>query len=151
MRIAVLLVAGATQAPACTVPANAPALRAEAQAGLSAERARAGLAGWARSDRLESAAQGHACALARRGQISHRGILGTGLRTRLWRAGYRAALAGENLAAGLESAAAVVAAWMGSPGHRDNILSPGMQEVGLGVARGGDGMLYWVMIAARPG
>lgn len=41
--------------------------------------------------------------------------------------------AGENLAYGYQSAAAVVAGWMDSPGHRANILNPAFSEVGHAV------------------
>lgn len=140
----------AAQAVACTVPADLAGLRGAVQASINAERQRAGAAGLNRSEPLERAAQDHACALARRGQISHRGMLGTGLRTRLWQVGYRAELAGENLAAGIEAPPALVAAWMASPGHRANILMTGARDLGLGAARGRDGMLYWVMVGAAP-
>jgi len=39
---------------------------------------------------------------------------------------------GENLAAGHESPAAVVIGWMNSPGHRENMLSSGFTEIGVG-------------------
>lgn len=48
--------------------------------------------------------------------------------------------AGENIAAGYSSAASVMAAWMNSPTHRANILSPNFTMLGAGyVANGG----YW--------
>lgn len=47
--------------------------------------------------------------------------------------GYAFSEAGENLAAGFASADAVVSAWMKSPGHRENLLSPSFEEVGVAV------------------
>ncbi len=44
--------------------------------------------------------------------------------------------AGENLAASFFSADKVVAAWMQSPTHRNNLLNPYYQEAGLVVIRG---------------
>ncbi|WP_165443953.1 CAP domain-containing protein [Lachnoclostridium sp. Marseille-P6806] len=49
---------------------------------------------------------------------------------------------GENLAMGYNSAAEVVAAWMASPTHRDNILTPGFKTCGIGVIEIG-GVWYW--------
>ncbi len=39
---------------------------------------------------------------------------------------------GENIAAGQRSAKEVVAAWMNSPGHRENIMNPKFKELGMG-------------------
>ena len=44
--------------------------------------------------------------------------------------------AGENIATGFETPTEVVAAWMASTGHCQNILSPVFREVGTGVASG---------------
>lgn len=54
---------------------------------------------------------------------------------------YRAA--GENIAAGQQTAEAVVKAWMNSPGHRANILNPNYNEIGVGYATGGSYRYYW--------
>lgn len=51
-------------------------------------------------------------------------------------AGYNYVYAGENLARGFNSAQDVVNAWMASPEHRQNILSPHYQNVGFAVATG---------------
>ena len=51
--------------------------------------------------------------------------------------------AGENVAAGQRSVEEVVDAWMDSPGHRANILSDRFTDIGVGVARAGDGARYW--------
>ncbi|GIG23556.1 hypothetical protein Cch01nite_42800 [Cellulomonas chitinilytica] len=48
---------------------------------------------------------------------------------------------GENLALGYPTAAAVVAGWMGSEGHRANILRPGYTQIGVGCTSGPKGML----------
>lgn len=48
--------------------------------------------------------------------------------------------AGENIAMGYDSPAAVVSAWMNSPSHRANILSASFTQTGVGyMANGG----YW--------
>lgn len=52
--------------------------------------------------------------------------------TRIVAAGYAYASAAENIAAGHSSAAAVMNGWMNSSGHRANILSTGVNELGIG-------------------
>ena len=49
--------------------------------------------------------------------------------------GYRYRLIGENLAVGYRGTA-VVDGWMRSPGHRENILQRGFDEVGIAIADG---------------
>lgn len=51
--------------------------------------------------------------------------------------------AGENIAMGQQTPAAVMNAWMNSPGHRANILNPQYNEIGVGVAKTSSGVIYW--------
>jgi uncharacterized protein YkwD len=51
-------------------------------------------------------------------------------------AGYDYVYAGENLARGYTTAPDVVDAWMASPSHRENILSPNYSEIGFAVESG---------------
>jgi uncharacterized protein YkwD len=57
---------------------------------------------------------------------------------------------GENLAGGQTTAASVVADWMDSPGHRDNILDPRWRDMGVGVRTGGHFGVYWVQMFGDP-
>lgn len=50
--------------------------------------------------------------------------------------GYSYLYAGENLARGYSSASDVVTAWMASPSHRENMLSPNYNDVGFAVYDG---------------
>ena len=50
--------------------------------------------------------------------------------------GYNYIYAGENLARGFNSASEVINAWMNSPEHRQNVLSPNYQNVGFAAATG---------------
>ncbi|BCB03724.1 SafA/ExsA family spore coat assembly protein [Bacillus sp. KH172YL63] len=54
--------------------------------------------------------------------------------------------AGENIAAGQKTPAAVVEAWMNSEGHRKNILSPTYTEIGVGYVKGGSYGHYWTQM-----
>lgn len=50
--------------------------------------------------------------------------------------GYKYRYAGENLARDFGDAASAVNAWMNSPSHRENILNPNYQDIGIGVVEG---------------
>lgn len=50
--------------------------------------------------------------------------------------GYDYIYAGENLAKNFSNSEGVVEAWMNSPSHRDNLLSPNYDEVGFSVVNG---------------
>lgn len=60
---------------------------------------------------------------------------------RLVACGYSAGW-GEIVGAGYQTAQAIVAAWLGSPGHRANIENPTYVAIGSGAAAGGAGV-YW--------
>lgn len=48
-------------------------------------------------------------------------------------AGFKGASIGENLAKGFSSADEVIVAWLNSPSHRDNLLSPKYNAVGIAI------------------
>ncbi len=60
---------------------------------------------------------------------------------------------GENIAAGYSTPDAVMAGWMGSPGHKANILNSGYREIGVGYYYGSNNYhSYWVQdFGARSG
>lgn len=51
-------------------------------------------------------------------------------------AGYRFSYAGENLARNFSNPEDMTAAWMASPSHRENILNPKYQDIGIAVEEG---------------
>ncbi len=51
--------------------------------------------------------------------------------------------AAENIAHGQNSASEVVEAWWNSPGHKKNMLNPGLTEVGVGYHANGN---YWTQM-----
>jgi len=110
---------------------------------LNGERADHGLAPLAVNAKLTSAASAYAQDLVTGSYFSHTGRDGSGVFERIERTGYlpedRAWRIGENLAWGtgaLATPAAIMQAWMNSPGHRDNILNGRYREIGIGVAAG---------------
>jgi uncharacterized YkwD family protein len=60
--------------------------------------------------------------------------------------GIRFSAAGENIAKGQRTAEEVMSAWMNSPGHRSNIMSPVYTELGVGMAKDKNGNIYWTQL-----
>jgi uncharacterized protein YkwD len=116
---------------------------------VNAERRRVNAPPLVLNDRLTRAAQGHAQDMATSRRMSHTGSDGSTLRSRIDATQYQWSTLGENVAMGQSTATAVMAAWMNSPGHRQNILNPAFSELGIGSASGG-GRPYWVQVFARP-
>lgn len=79
--------------------------------------------------------------------FSHTRPNGTDYNTIFTEIGYSSELncSGENIASGQPTAADVVKAWMNSPGHRANILSPNYNSIAVGVFEY-NGKIYWVQI-----
>ncbi len=115
------------------------------------ERASAGLAPVSANAALDYAARFHAQFQARRNTMSHTGSRGSDPGRRIANEGYSASTWGENVAYGYNSCSEVMAGWMNSPGHRENILNPAFTEIGMGSAVAGNGSVYWTMDLAAPG
>jgi uncharacterized protein YkwD len=64
---------------------------------------------------------------------------------RMRAAGYSFSTAAENIAAGQQTASAVMESWMNSPGHRKNILNCALKELGVGMWKqsGSPYGIYW--------
>src|SRR5262249_46692075 len=59
-------------------------------------------------------------------------------------AGYESEFVGENIAWGQKTPKDVLKAWMESEGHRENILRPEYEEIGVAVVKNKKGERYWV-------
>jgi uncharacterized YkwD family protein/spore coat assembly protein SafA len=64
--------------------------------------------------------------------------------------GLKFSSAGENIAMGQQTPAAVVNSWMNSPGHRANILNPSYTQIGVGLAKNKNGTCYWTQMFIKP-
>ena len=83
---------------------------------------------------LARAARSYTATMLRTGVFSHGDMFG-----RLSGSGAAGPAYGENLAWGtgpVATARQVVRGWMGSPGHRANLLRPGWTRIGLGALKG---------------
>lgn len=96
------------------------------------ERAAYGLPPLAANTALNTAAVRHSQDMATNNFFSHTGSDGSSPGQRITQAGYSWYTYGENIAAGYSSPSSVVAAWMGSAGHRANILNNCFQDIGVG-------------------
>lgn len=109
---------------------------------------------------LSKAARYHATDLGTDNYFSHdtydrnggalQKVCGAFERMRTW---YNYSAAGENIAAGYATPEDVMAGWMNSAGHRQNILDPDFREIGVGYYQGsGEYGVYWVQnLGARRG
>jgi uncharacterized protein YkwD len=130
-------------------PPPAPSPAHQVVALVNAERAVYGLAPLQIDDRLMLAAQLHSDDQAFWSRMSHTGIDGSNVGQRIAAAGFPAGSWAENVAYGYGDPAGVVAAWMNSPGHRENNLSNNT-HVGVGLAYSANGTPYWTMDFATP-
>ncbi len=88
------------------------------------------------SDLVEAAANKMKDMFAKQ-YFEHVSPSGTDLSYWVEKAGYSYIIIGENLALGIfENNKDLVLAWMNSPGHRANILSPKYKEIGVSVGKG---------------
>lgn len=113
----------------------------------NAERAAHGLPPLKLEEHLQQAASWLARDMAAHNTFDHTDSKGRSIDPRLPDFGYRHYhYIGENIAAGQNTPAGVVAGWMQSPGHRANILSPHFREIGVGhaVNRATTYKSYWV-------
>jgi uncharacterized protein YkwD len=97
------------------------------------------------NDALRQAARCHSLDMAVNNYFSHTSQDGRTPWDRIDAAGYDASATGENIAAGYANADAVVAGWMTSTGHCNNIMNGGSNETGIGYAfqQGSTYGRYW--------
>ena len=102
--------------------------------------------------RLAASAHEQATDLARRDLLSHVDAQQRGLGARLRLAGYAAAGAGENLAAGQTDFDDTLQAWLASPAHCANLMQPDFRDVGLACVqrRGSRYERFWVAHLGTP-
>lgn len=115
---------------------QAPISAAELLQDTNAEREKVGAAPLRVNNELSKAALLKSQDMLRHDYWSHTSPSGVTPWHWLEEVGYGYAYAGENLARNFSSANAVVAAWMASPGHKENMLHQYYTEVGFAVADG---------------
>jgi uncharacterized protein YkwD len=99
---------------------------------INRERTSRGLPALTASSKLDRSAQGWTNELVSHHEFTH----GDDFAERISATGFHWSQAGENIATGYPTPASVVAGWMASTGHCENILDPTFRYVGTGVNRG---------------
>jgi uncharacterized protein YkwD len=138
-------------APAPPEPADSAPLapsadpaEAEVLALVNSERSAAGCPALAWDETLAQVARLHSADMAARDYMDHTNPEGLSPFDRAAAAGTTASA--ENIAAGQQTAADVMASWMASPGHRANILNCSLTRIGVGVGYGGSYGITWTQL-----
>jgi uncharacterized protein YkwD len=99
--------------------------------------------------KLLQVARDHSANMAKQNKMDH--VLdGKEPKDRVKEAGYDYQSMSENVAYGQRVPADVMKVWMGSAGHRANILRKEHTEVGIGVARSAKGVPYYTQVFGTP-
>jgi uncharacterized protein YkwD len=101
------------------------------------------------SAKLSATALAHAKDMAEHHTLDHTGSDKSTVSVRAKRHGYAYILVGENIADGPEDVADVMATWMESPGHRENILAD-FTEMGAARVKDDEGVKYWCVDFGKP-
>ncbi len=112
---------------------------------VNIERANAGVAPLVLDEALCNAANMRAIEMDRTGEFSHTRPGGRECFTVVDYCNIGYMMCGENIAAGQPTPEEVMNSWLGSAGHKANILSPEYTKMGLGYSTGGGGTYghYW--------
>jgi len=105
------------------------------------------------NDKLAQAAYGHSLDMATQNYFSHTSRDGRTFVQRITATGYQWRSAGENIAAGYGTMAAVMAGWQKSPGHCANLMNKSYVHIGLSCSKGtatSTYPTYWTMDLAKP-
>ena len=113
---------------------------------------------WARANAVQlsailtAVARAHALDMARNHYFDHVDQSGRSPADRVKAAGYREQRVAENIAYGTLSTEEVIAGWLKSPGHCENLMEPRFKEMGIAYAQGSGTHreLYWVQLLADP-
>ncbi len=100
---------------------------------------------------LTKLARQHSENMVKQNTLSHM-LDGKGPGQRLKEGGYLSVGWGENIYAGRGKRVVEEAHkfWMNSEGHRKNILSKGLSEIGVGIARNEHGLAYFTVVFGAP-
>ena len=104
--------------------------------------------------KLRCAARKHSKDMGTKNFFSHTGSNGSIFSQRITLAGYAWTGAGENIAAGQTTPTAVMASWMASTGHCNNIMNGTFKHLGVGYYKATTGAStythYWTQDFAKP-
>ena len=123
---------------------------------VNKERAKVGADPLKINQQLDRAADLHSQDQARMDNMTHRGSNGSQLGNRVDNTGYEWSRVAENVSQVAYTPWTVMyggmvgnidmQGWMESAGHRQNILDPNLEEIGVGYAVNADGNPYWTQV-----
>lgn len=113
---------------------------------INAARAERGLPVLAAQGQVMAAAEAHAADMASMRSMQHTGSDGSDAGDRLLQHGFDWGSWGENIGAGFTEPESLLAAWLASPAHRQNLLGD-FEYLGVGVVDG-NGVPYWSLVVA---
>lgn len=117
---------------------------------VNSERQKAGLQPLTLSEKLTSIANTKAQDMADKNYFDHTSPTYGSPFDMLHTFGVSYKSAGENIAAGQQTAEQVMNDWMHSSGHRANILNSDYTELGVGYVKGGSYGTEWVQLFIKP-
>ncbi|GII00638.1 CAP domain-containing protein [Planobispora takensis] len=111
------------------------------------ERTKAGCKPLKHDPQLNKAAHDHSATQASRNEMTHQFKDGPGFVQRIRDAGFQGGSTfAENISYGRRTPTETVTGWMGSKGHRANILNCEFTLIGAGMAKSGNGTPYWTQV-----
>jgi uncharacterized protein YkwD len=148
--LGLVLLAGCQNVFSAINPDSGPGVGASAsgETYLTSIRTDHGLPPLVRDEKLERAAAEQAGYMARSAEMSHRTGWRKDFATRMKENGVEGAAA-ENVAHGAMDPEKLFSMWMGSKGHRRNMLDPRFAHYGLASAEDGRGRKYWALVLGR--
>ena len=129
---------------------------------VNQERAKVGVDPLKINEQLDQAADLHSQDQANMDRLTHRGSDGSFGGDRVKESGYLFSFTAENIAPVALDAGTVMyggegfdgitlePGWMGSEDHRDNILDPNFEDLGVGYGMSADGSPYWTLSFGAP-
>jgi uncharacterized protein YkwD len=128
---------------------------------VNQERAKVGVDPLSIDIALDQAADLHAEDQATIDYMTHFSSDGGNLVDRVDRTGYEFSSIAENVSqvaldpetvmyGGIGFDGIRIVGWMDSPGHRNNILDPDLEDIGIGFDRSSDGSPYWTQVFGDP-
>ncbi|MEK4023634.1 CAP and S-layer homology domain-containing protein [Sporosarcina sp. FSL W7-1283] len=130
-------------------PVNQPSLAAQTIINVNAERKAAKVPSLQADPALNKIAAAKAEDMAKHGELTHTSPTYGTVPEMLEKFNYKWKAYGENIAAGYISAKGVTDAWLASPGHKENLLSPTFTHMGAGTATDKQGKIYWVNLYSK--
>jgi uncharacterized protein YkwD len=149
--MAALVASGAHAATDTQNCATAPQIASQMRDMVNQQRKANGLSQLKADQRLDQAAQNHACDMARKGYFSHTEPNGSTATIRVKQTGYRSCVTAENISYGWRELPQAMTDLINSPGHRANILRKNVRAIGVGyVPRQGNVGPWYVQVFAKP-